>query len=102
MNDLLNRLNAILSDWKTHYDIFSAVSMQFQVDDREQLCFNGKPLCSAADLAFISSYYDLESIHLYFTANRIVKIQLLWPEEQPPIISAVLFGYDVNAAETAT
>lgn len=93
MDPIVLSLNHILNQWKQQFDIFSAISSEFSVEDGS-ICFEHYPLCHAGNgLVLISSEYDSESIQFYFSQNRSIRVAIDWPEDQPPVVSSVSFVY---------
>ena len=93
MSGLTHRMNDILHDWRSRYDILSSVSMEFQEDEIGQLCFCDKPLCLTSGLEMESARYDAERILFDFTGQRRIQLSVAWPEESSPYVTSIFLGY---------
>lgn len=91
MNSLIASMNDILKNWKKEYDLFSAISSEFSVNNGS-VCFANHPLCLAEDDLVISSAdFDAESIQYFLNRNCSIYISVSWPEDQPPEVSYCAF-----------
>ena len=100
MKDLLDQMNAILTDWSTLFDIMQELPLRLTVNDRGEPLLNETRLPWLSGLVLESTHFDPESICYFFSDGYFLKIIIHWPEEEPPVIGAVFLGYG-NADEAA-
>ena len=93
MNNLFKILNKHLAEYLSDYPEILAPKMEFSQNIKEELCFNSYPLCNCDDLVLEEVEILMDRISFNFNYNRFLKIELLWTEDSPPIISSVTFGY---------
>lgn len=95
MTTMTDRMNQILADWKAQFDVLSAVSFQFSIDEQDQLCFKKQPLHAAVNLVLTGADFDAESIQIDFEQGKSILISIAWPEEEPPRVQSVSFTVSV-------
>jgi len=96
MNNLLKILNKHLTEYLSDYPEIMAPKMEFSHNIKRELCFNSYPLCNCDDLILEEVEILIDQISFHFNNNRFIKIELLWAEDSPPIISSVTFGHSLN------
>lgn len=96
MNNLLKILNKHLTEYLSDYPEIMVPKMEFSYNIKGELSFNSYPLCNCDDLILEKAEILLDQISFHFNYDRFIKIDLLWTEDSPPIISAVTFGYSLN------
>lgn len=91
MNPVILSMNDILTQWKKDFDLFSAVSFEFSVD-QGFVCFGNYPICKEDALQGLDySNYDSESIDFFFDHNRSIVVSVAWPEDEPPAVSSIAY-----------
>jgi len=97
MSILTTKLNDVLSDWRTQFDLLNAVELKFS-NHKGALHLNDLPLFPETDsLELLSANFDAEHISFQFDKNRSLSLDFIWPEDQPPRISSVSFEYDFGS-----
>lgn len=94
MENLIKTMNEVLNEWKGIYLPNSNFNLSFSESPDGFLCFNGKELCKAENLEVLSADFSSLNISFYFKSDRFIEIEIEWPEEEPPYISSVVYGFD--------
>ena len=100
MQNLVHQMTAILEDWSNRFDILQELPLRLIVSDRGEVYLNEIRLPWFSDLTLERATFDPETICFLFAGDCFLKIIIQWPEDEPPYISAVFFGYG-NADEAA-
>ncbi len=89
MNVLDLRLNDILNNWRSYYDVQDSVAMKFSVDKDGFLLINETKLIPTACLAVLSADTSVDSIVFQIGRQRYLRLRIQWPEDGIPYVSAI-------------
>lgn len=93
MKELLERMNAVLYDWKKNFDIGAKMEMEFRLNEDRKLCLNDYEIQFPDKLALSSVDFDAESVKFYFEdTTKVLAIGIGWPEDEAPFVDTVNFG----------
>ena len=94
MEDLVKSMNAVLTEWKKEYDLTQSVSMDFMFNPAEQrLYFKDRAIAFVDDEALEAVEISAEHIIFMLPGKRRIYVNIVWPEDETPYVSSVLFGY---------
>ena len=85
-------MNRLVDQWKEQFDTYDGIALSFSENASGQLCFNDQVLC-AADMELESATFDRSAIVYRFNDNRQIIVSINWPEDKPPYLRSVVFGY---------
>ena len=93
MNTLIAQLNDILSDWCKMFDPLHTVPLTLSQNDRGEAFLLGKQVFLFPDAVLENVLFDAETIRFSFDLDRFFMIKIDWPEEEPPVVGSVFWGY---------
>ena len=91
---LIDDINKVLTQYLSTYSPIDIPYMEFSKDDKGNIYFNNRLVCSDNDLEFQFATIEIDCIILYFNKNRQINIELCWDEDTLPQINS--FGYIYN------
>lgn len=95
MKDLIERMNSILSDWKTMFDVTSKMQLEFSLTDEGHLSLNEHEIHMPVDLVLDSVDFNAENIKFWFDGtHKVLVIGIKWPEDDVPEVNTIQFGYE--------
>lgn len=93
MGTLVHQMNHILAEWKNQFDVFSAVQLEFSMNEAGEMCLNGLKLPFEDGLFLENASTGPKMIKFHFSGSRCLLVGISWPEDGTPCLQYVYFGY---------
>jgi len=90
--ETIEKMNRVLANWKSQFDVLSSLNLQFSVTDGH-LFFNELPLCLEKGLDLIFARFTAKKIVFSFEGNKTIQILIGWPEDEGPVLSSISLLY---------
>lgn len=97
MKELVEKMNDVLSAWKTSFDITTKVKMAFRLSEENKLYLNEHEIHIPNDLSLSLSSVDFnaENVKFYFEeTKRVLAVGIKWPEDSVPEVDTIQFGFE--------
>jgi len=92
MNQLISRMNNVLTEWKsTHCIQASLAHFEFHLTETGFLQYQDLLICDANNLQLESASFDPEEILFSFSNLRSITLTITWPMDEDPYVSDLLF-----------
>ena len=92
MNQLINRMNNVLGEWKSAYLMQASFEhSEFKLTENGFLQFQDLIICDANNLELESAAFDAEEIVFTLSNLRSIILTISWPLDEEPFVSELHF-----------